>query len=269
MQSAPTAPTAPTAQSAQTICFITAIFGILYKASECLPFRQQTVATDFICFTDNKDIVSNGWHIDTKQYHDDNVDSARIVKYYKMKWHEIPILKHYDIIVWIDSNIEIISPYTSQIIIQKLQKNKILCWYHPLRCGRLQLDAYISSRLHKYKDQDILSQYHSYIDDAYYDDYFKCLNKLYANEDNDENHDYLGVWLTNFIAFLAKDTRVIQFILEWYGEILKHSTQDRISFSYICFKKDMIPYTLPDKEIFGIAHMSTQFYIIHDESGKT
>jgi hypothetical protein len=38
------------------ICFITAIYGN-YEAS-CKKFAKQSIPTDFICFTDNKNIIS-------------------------------------------------------------------------------------------------------------------------------------------------------------------------------------------------------------------
>ena len=49
------------------ICFITAVYGS-YELS-CKKFAPQTVNTDFICFTDNPNIISNGWIIDTTPYH--------------------------------------------------------------------------------------------------------------------------------------------------------------------------------------------------------
>uniref|UniRef100_A0A6C0JFM2 Uncharacterized protein n=1 Tax=viral metagenome TaxID=1070528 RepID=A0A6C0JFM2_9ZZZZ len=49
------------------ICFITAIYGN-YDLT-CKKFVSQTLSTDFICFTDNPNIVNNGWTIDTTPYH--------------------------------------------------------------------------------------------------------------------------------------------------------------------------------------------------------
>ena len=49
------------------ICFITAIFGSYEKT--CKRFVEQTVPTDFICFTEDLNIVSNGWIIDSTPYH--------------------------------------------------------------------------------------------------------------------------------------------------------------------------------------------------------
>ena len=52
------------------VCFITAIYGA-YK-SQCLKYAHQTITTDFICFTDDVNITSNGWIIDSTPYHLEN-----------------------------------------------------------------------------------------------------------------------------------------------------------------------------------------------------
>ena len=49
------------------ICFISAIYGSYEKS--CKKFVNQTIETDFICFTDNNNLISNGWIIDTTPYH--------------------------------------------------------------------------------------------------------------------------------------------------------------------------------------------------------
>ena len=45
------------------ICFITVNYGMYEKS--CKPFITQTIDTDFICFTDDENIINNGWIIDT------------------------------------------------------------------------------------------------------------------------------------------------------------------------------------------------------------
>ena len=95
------------------ICFITAIYGG-YETS-CKKFVKQTIDTDFICFTDNNDIINNGWIIDTTPYHlinkskldndtftnslCNNIHTFNIAKYYKQAFSNIPILQKYDVIV--------------------------------------------------------------------------------------------------------------------------------------------------------------------------
>jgi hypothetical protein len=112
------------------ICFITAIYGN-YEAS-CKKFVKQTIDTDFICFTDNDNIINNGWIIDTTPHHlvnkskidDDtftnsfcnNKHTFNIAKYYKQYFQCIPILKKYDVVVWLDTTIQIIYDKTSEYV---------------------------------------------------------------------------------------------------------------------------------------------------------
>ena len=90
------------------ICFITAIYGN-YEAS-CKKFVKQTINTDFICFTDNQNIINNGWIIDVTPYHlinkskldkdnwlnslCNNKHTFNIAKYYKQQ-HYLILIIHY------------------------------------------------------------------------------------------------------------------------------------------------------------------------------
>lgn len=49
------------------IAYITAIYG--YYELTCKKFKEQTIDSDFICFTNNSEIISNGWIIDVNLYH--------------------------------------------------------------------------------------------------------------------------------------------------------------------------------------------------------
>ena len=134
------------------VCFITAIYGN-YEAS-CKKFVKQTVETDFICFTDNKDIVSNGWIIDTTPYHfqnkspldnntyinslSNNIHTFNIAKYYKQAFRNIPILEKYDAVIWLDGTIEIIYDKTSEYILQHIYEERIIGWNHEWRYGILK-----------------------------------------------------------------------------------------------------------------------------------
>ena len=50
------------------VAFITAIYGSYEKS--CKPYTRQTIPADFICFTDNINIESNGWIVDHYPYHE-------------------------------------------------------------------------------------------------------------------------------------------------------------------------------------------------------
>lgn len=260
------------------ICFITAIYG--NYESCCKKFVKQTVETDFICFTDNKDIINNGWIIDTTPYHlinkseldndtytnsiCNNNHTFNIAKYYKQAFKNIPILKKYDVIVWLDGTIEIIYDKTSEYILNNIYKEKIIGWHHELRNGLLSKEV-AASNFFRYNTtfwnnqsqplQNVAHQYQCYINDGYTDSFFKQL----------ESHtEHMGVWITCFVAFLQHDHDVSSFLDLWYLQTLKYTTQDQVGFSYVCQKTKTIPYTLPNNEIFGLPHKHTMFYIKHD-----
>jgi len=261
------------------ICFITAIYGN-YDLT-CKKFVKQTVETDFICFTDNPNITSNGWKIDTNPYHitnkseiDDeyfvnslstNNHTFNIAKYYKQSFQRIPILQKYDVIVWLDGTVEIIYNKTSEYILQNIYDKKIIGWHHEKRNGILSAEV-IDSQFEKYTSnywygqyqpyQDIYTQYNDYVKDGYNDLFYKNLKS---------HTPHMGVWITCFVAFLNKDIEVSSFLDLWYLQTLKYTTQDQIGFSYVCQKTNLIPYTLPNDEIRGDEpHKNTMFYIKHN-----
>ena len=262
------------------ICFITAIYGN-YELS-CKPFAKQTEKTDFICFTDNPNIDRNGWRIDTNPYHNhfkyslddgtfvnslqNNKHTFNIAKYYKQSFRLIPVLKNYDVVVWIDGTVEITNERTSEYILSKIYDKKIIGWHHEHRQGILKNEVDASSDFYRYSStfwngqsqplQDVNLQYQQYLEDGYSESFFK--------EIQPEN-PHFGVWLTCFVAFLRTDPEVIKFLDLWYLQTLKYTTQDQIGFPYVCQKTNLIPYTLPNEEVRGdYPHQSTAFYFKHD-----
>jgi hypothetical protein len=260
------------------ICFITAIYGN-YEAT-CKRFAKQTVETDFVCFTDNGNICSNGWTIDTTPYHltnkseldDDtyinsisnNKHTFNIAKYYKENFQNIPFLKEYDIVTWLDGTVEIISDKVSEFLINNIYKHKIITWEHNWRNGSLANETQDSISSGRYTTtmwnnqvqpfQDVAGQYNSYVEDGYIDSFFK---------DIFPDRQHIGVWVTCFVAFLNKDETVKKFLDLWYMQNLKYTTQDQISFPYVCQKLNLIPYTLPNNQEVSGDFESSTFHIKH------
>jgi hypothetical protein len=114
------------------VCFITAIYGNYEQT--CKKFVKQTIETDFICFTNNENIISNGWFIDYTPYHNiyksplDNDHTFNIAKYYKQTFRNIPRLNKYDVIIWIDGSIEIIYDKVSEYIFLNIYDKQIITW---------------------------------------------------------------------------------------------------------------------------------------------
>ena len=261
------------------ICFITAIYGG-YETS-CKKFVEQTIDTDFICFTNKSNIIKNGWIIDTTPYHlinkskidndsfinslCNNKDTFNVAKYYKQSFSNISILQKYDAVVWLDGTIEIIYNKTSEYILNNIYKEKIIGWHHEMRYGDLSKEVeashfnrYTSTFMNKQSQpyQDVDKQYKCYLDEGYDNSFFKNIIK---------DRPHVGMWITCFVAFLHKDKEVSKFLELWYLQTLKHTTQDQVGFPYVCQKTNIIPFTLPNNEISGdYPHKNTLFYIKHE-----
>jgi len=274
------------------VAYITAIYGN-YELT-CKPFVQQTIESDFICFTDNSDTISNGWIIDTTPYHDlhkspldnglynnslrkfgklkelENRHTFNIAKYYKQAWKNIPRLLNYDIVIWLDGTIEITKDYVSQHMIELCHKYSIVGWHHELRGGLLFHEAF-SCYLGKYHDinylgqkqpyQDVIGQYHSYLQEGYDENFWK----LYPRKEGRGRGDHFGVWVTCFVAFDNRNNYVTKFLDNWYLQTLKYTTQDQVGFSKVVQDTYIVPYTLPDENIKGQnPHVETDIFIKHD-----
>lgn len=254
------------------ICFISANYGNY----DSISFKNvtQTINTDFIYFTDNPKIENDNWIIDTTPYHHickspldndtyynslvNNKHTFNIAKYFKQAFKNIPRLKKYEVIVWLDGSIEITSDKISEYILNKIYKEKcITCKWREGLSDPLSREV-TSSNIQRYTKgywrgqnqppQDIVKQYEYYLKDNY---------------ENNNNH----IWLTCFIAFLQKDTFIDKFIDTWYYQTLKHTTQDQIGFAYTCFKENFVPYVIPDNEITGDPFMETNIYKRHGKHG--
>jgi hypothetical protein len=274
------------------VAFITSILGN-YELT-CKPFVEQTVDSDFICFTDNPNIKSNGWIIDTTPYHDthkspvdnglynnsitkegrlkvlENRHTFNLAKYYKQSWKNIPRLKDYDVVIWLDGTIEITKGDVSEYMIELCEKYDIVSWHHEMRGGLLFHEAF-SCYLEKYHNrnylnqqqpyQDVISQYHTYLQEGYDEGYFL----KYPRIEGRGRGDHFGVWITCFVAFNNRSEKVTTFLDEWYLQTLKYTTQDQVGFPKVVQDLNLVPYTLPDKRFGGNdPHVSTDIFIKHD-----
>lgn len=243
--------------------YITAITGA-YEAS-CKKFNKQTHSSDFICFTDCENIKSNGWDIDTTEYHykfpsprdngkqknslKNNKHTFNIAKYYKQQFHLIPRLKKYDVVVWIDGTVAITNKHTSRDIIKSMDDtgSPVTCEHRKHRRS-LQKEAEVSVskklRLPKYASthwngqdqpyQDTVAQYDHYVKNGYTEQYWVDLKP---------KNRYYGVFVTCLTAWNMKDNNTENFLNQWYDQTLIHTTQDQIGFAYVAQKLSIHPNT--------------------------
>lgn len=241
------------------VAVITAIYGA-YEAS-CKDYAKQTVPTNFICFTDNINIINKRWIIDTIPYHllqlyqeymnntihDDDINSFHhnlhnfnIAKYYKLSFHHIPILKQYDVVIWVDGTVKITNPQTIEIILkimedgEKEQQNqeihedertfldqRLMTVFDLVRNRDLKTEVDASLTLQRYNSpqfydhvqpvQPIMEQYEAYLQQGYSKDFWEDLFQSTINRLKSVNSSktidvrtQYGVWNTCFISFHLK-----------------------------------------------------------------
>jgi hypothetical protein len=269
----PVATPDPTAR----IVFITAIYGA-YESS-LKPFARQSIASDFICFTDLPESTpSNGWIVDRTPYHEtiqlpyDSPDSVNslshnrhpmnVGKFYKAAFHFIPRLQHYDLVVWIDGNVVVTNSSVSTGLLRIAASGEPLTVFEHTRNGLLVDEVDASSVYDKYQStsfggfvqprQDVLAQYDAYLRQGYQQEVWRKLRP---------SRPQYGLWVTCFVGFDMRDDRVREFLTLWHEHLLRYTTQDQISFSFVTQSLGLLPHSLPDEEVEGTAHLAnTWFY---------
>ena len=262
------------------VVYITAVFGTYELSAK--PKKNQTLLSDWICFTNNRKLTPNGWELDFEPYHikfPSPIDDGKytnsllrnngnnsffkyflIAKYYKQNYYNIPRLQRYEVVIWLDGTIEIIWDKTSEWVHNKIILNKqpIVSWAHELRKnGNLKDEVTVSKSQMKYFGQDLDFQYAEYLRHGYRSDFWE-LHRSAVNS----SHPSFGLWITCFLAFDNRDALVKIFLDYWFLQTLMYSLQDQMGFPYALRSLNIIPYTLPDNEVSGMygAHFQTQMY---------
>ena len=89
------------------IAIITCVWGN-YKAHLRLIDHLNIDGFVFTNCKNNIDIDGKNWNIIEKEYFT-HADPYMVPKYYKTQWNKIPELNNYDVIIWVDATIEILS----------------------------------------------------------------------------------------------------------------------------------------------------------------
>jgi hypothetical protein len=260
------------------VAFITSIYG--GYESTVKPFARQTIPADFFCFTDfSESMPSNGWIIDRTPYHQtiplpydspNNVNSFtlnshpfNICKFYKTAFHLIPRLQKYDLVVWLDGTVVITNSTVAETLLRLAESGEAsLSAIEHWRGGSLFKEA-DASNYSKYNSeffagyqqpiQDVMGQYNDYLELGYDENLWKRIQPT---------RPQYGLWITCFIGFSMKDPRVPRFLSMWHEHILKYSTQDQVSFSFVAQFTGLYPYSFPDVNhgAEGVDQMTSWFF---------
>ena len=255
------------------IAFISANYGGYEKT--CKPFAPQTVPCDWIMFTDEPDMVPNGWQVDVTPYHvlhRPSIDASCVnahnthtfctAKFYKQSWHRIPRLAQYDTVIWLDGTIEVTNQEAAAITHARAQESNIVSWTHEYH-STMPLEVLASENSGRYTTlfwfaqvqpyQDVRAQFNAYVAEGYTDDFFTSTGRQ-------------PISVTCYLAVNRKWAAHLAFLDVWYMETMRHTTQDQISFPYVCWKLGVLPYMFPDAHVPGAGHTQTALYIKRNHS---
>ncbi len=172
---------------------------------------------DYICLTDNKDLIENGhsfWKIVPLEMNYENIaKKSRIPKILAHKF-----LQDYKYSLYIDANIDILSP--------KVFRN---------------IDKLINSG-----EKFAITKH--YLRDCIYEEMLACMQyrkedagnilKLYAKYKEENFPSNYGLTENNVIFREHNDAEVIKLMEDWWYMVENYSKRDQLSLMYVCWKNN-------------------------------
>jgi hypothetical protein len=219
------------------IAVITAAIGNYEKRTKIM--IRQTVPVDYYCFTDSHSLENPGnWTMDFRPYHLlglSRLDTGNfrnsfvrnhhpymVYKFYKTQFYHFPCMRGYKMIVWTDMTWQFVNPHLIEdlwtIFLVNPAKQIISLSHHSWRRCTIRLEMEVSVRDHRWCTtslfgqpqpfQDVRGQYEYSLQKGYTENYWKNENLLYRH------NQCIGLWQTNFIAYLMSNLIVPRF-LDW------------------------------------------------------
>lgn len=173
-----------------------------------------TPGIDYICFTDNKKIKSKVWQI--RYIENKDIKSRK-------KAREIKLLPHiylsdYDYSIWVDGNIVILKNL-QELIDNFILENKKISTFKHFERNCIYEEGVCCAYL---KKDDPLSIYRQL---AY------CISENYPVNN--------GLAETNVLIREHSDSKVIEFMKEWWDSVNKRCIRDQLSFNLCAYKLKM------------------------------
>ena len=72
-----------------------------------------------------------------------------------------------------------------------------------------------------------------------------------------------GVWITWFIVYnMLRHEETNKFLDLWWQQNVQYTTEDQISFPFVAYSLQILPYTLPQGSISGVFE-ANDMYVKH------
>jgi len=187
---------------------ITALFGFFEPVQ---PLRPDHGFDDAVCFTDDPDLVAEGWRVVVLPSDQHPRLAAKLPKMLPFD------LVKAGVAVWIDAAFQVVSPDFRSFCEDALADHDLVVWEHPDLWHRSDLyqEAEYCQDWPKYKDWPIREQVESYRAEGMPEGF--------------------GLWACGAIVWRNND-KARRFGWAWHEENLRWSIQDQVSFPYLVWK---------------------------------
>lgn len=196
-------------RKAKTVCYtcITGNYAQLYSHDYI------NYSWDYICFTDNKNLLKKKqigiWQIRPLVFN--KLDNTKNNRWHKM--HPHILFPDYEQSLYVDGNVNILTPYYSKLIAQT-KLNMLLPKHYKNDCVYQELDYIVELNKETKEKIDVLR------------------NK-YRQEQMPEK---LGLTENNIIFRKHKEPQIIKIMEEWWQMVENYSKRDQASFMYVIWK---------------------------------
>lgn len=222
------------------ICIYTCITGE-YDSVKELNFKEKNV--DYYLFTNNKKISSDDW--DVVYVENDGLDNIRLARKIKILGH--PILKKYDIVVWIDGSIYLKCEIT-KFLKKYFYSNKysFVGFKHQARdCIYDECKACIK---HKKEDKEVILKQVQFLKKAGYPTHNGLLEST--------------VIVRNF-----NDEKVVETCKIWFDMVVHYSFRDQLSFNYAAYVAKL-NFKMIDLDVFNNDYFGSKVHTLSRKIDK-
>jgi len=189
-----------------------AIYTAIYGGYDSLKEQPvQSIACDYICFTDNPDLKSDTWKIKVSDVA--NQHPRMKAKYFKIMSHDV--LPEYDLTVWIDGSAQILTTDFVKDLITMAKKDKLMVFRHPENRDCIYQEAEYCKDMPKYRGLPIMDQV-----------------RYYQMRGYPEHNGLMACGL----VYRTNDLSNVQFNNAWWEENKMWTYQDQLSFPYCLWK---------------------------------
>jgi hypothetical protein len=204
-----------------------AVYTAVAGGYDDLPAHPDLEGVDFVAFTDDADLESDGWDVRTRPALNPQGHPRMVAKAWKVL-NDLA-LPGYDVSIWIDASHEILTDAFVGHCLAALDDSSIALYDHPWR-DCIYLEAEASVVLPKYAGLPIVEQVAEY---------------------RAQGHpEHAGLYACG--TLVRRHTPDIAALMRsWWDEICRWTYQDQLSFPVVCRRHGITPGTFPFHQVNG------------------